>query len=82
MIPLLSISGMDSSFLLGLRPMYCLILGFICFFVNLLFHSVFGIMVCLVSLLSPFEQRYGVRFILQDRAIIFLCYASLIRVIN
>jgi len=44
--------------------------------------SVFGIVVCLVSLLSPLEQLHGVRFILQDRAIIFLCDTSLIRVIN
>jgi len=41
-----------------------------------------GIVVCLVPLLSPFEQLYGVRFILQDRTIIFLCDTSLIRVIN
>ena len=41
-----------------------------------------GIVVCLIPLLCPFEQLYGVRFILQDCAIIFLCDASLIRVIN
>ena len=44
--------------------------------------SLFGIMVCLVSLLFPLEQLYGVRFVLQGRAIIFLCNTSLIRVIN
>jgi len=44
--------------------------------------SVFGIVVCLVSLLSPFEQLYGVRFIIQDRAIIFLGDTSLIWIIN
>ena len=82
MIPLLSIFGRDSSFLVGLRPMYCFTLGFIWFSVNLLLHFVFGIVMCLVSLLSLFEQLYGARFILQDRAIIFLCDAYLIRVIN
>jgi len=64
--------------------MYRLAIGF--YFWNTivtLLYFVIGIMVCLVSLLSSFEQLYEVRFILQDRAIIlFNVTPPLIRVIN
>jgi len=64
--------------------MYCLAFGL--YFWNIVatfLYFVFGIVVCLVSLLFSFEQLCGVRFILQDRAIILFCVTPpLIRVIN
>jgi len=64
--------------------MYCLAFGLYflqyCRYVIILY---IGIVVCLVSLLFSFEQLYGVRFILQDCAIILFCVTPpLIRVIN